>query len=60
MHCTLQAIMILLILKTFFIKRPRRRIVLLFVENLVNIIGNIFTRGAATCENITDGVHSMK
>ena len=28
--------------------------------NLVNTIGNIFTRGFATRENITDGVHSMK
>ena len=28
--------------------------------HLVNIIGNIFTRGWATRENITDGVHSMK
>ena len=26
----------------------------------VNTIGNIFTSGCATCENITDGVHSMK
>ena len=26
----------------------------------VDIIGNIFTRGASTCENITDGVHEMK
>ena len=28
--------------------------------HLVNTIGNIFTRGCATRENITDGVHSMK
>ena len=28
--------------------------------HLVNTIGNIFTSGAATRENITDGVHSMK
>ena len=27
--------------------------------HLVNTIGNIFTIGAATRENITDGVHSM-
>ena len=26
----------------------------------VDTIGNIFTSGAATSENITDGVHSMK
>ena len=26
----------------------------------VDTIGNIFTSGAATRENITDGVHSMK
>ena len=26
----------------------------------VDTIGNIFTRGAATSENITDGVHEMK
>ena len=26
----------------------------------VNIIGNIFTSGAATSENITDAVHEMK
>ena len=26
----------------------------------VDIIGNILTRGAATSENITDGVHEMK
>ena len=26
----------------------------------VDTIGNILTSGAATCENITDGVHSMK
>ena len=26
----------------------------------VDTIGNIFTSGAATCENITDGVHEMK
>ena len=26
----------------------------------VDTIGNIFTSGAATCENITDGVHKMK
>ena len=32
------------------------------VRNLfhrVNAIGNIFTSGAATCENITDGVHEI-
>ena len=28
--------------------------------NRVDTIGNIFTSGAATCENITDGVHKMK
>ena len=28
--------------------------------HLVNTIGNIFTCGCATRENITDGVHSMK
>ena len=28
--------------------------------HLVNTIGNIFTRGCATRENITNGVHSMK
>ena len=28
--------------------------------HLVNSIGNIFTRGCATRENITDGVRSMK
>ena len=28
--------------------------------HLVNTIGNIFTRGCATREYITDGVHSMK
>ena len=28
--------------------------------HLVNTIGNIFTRGFATRENITDGVHSIK
>ena len=26
----------------------------------VNTISNIFPRGCATCENITNGVHSMK
>ena len=26
----------------------------------MNTIGNIFTRGCASRENITDGVHSMK
>ena len=26
----------------------------------VDTIGNIFTSGAATSENITDGVHEMK
>ena len=26
----------------------------------VDTIGNIFTRGAAMSENITDGVHEMK
>ena len=26
----------------------------------VDIIGNIFTHGTATSENITDGVHEMK
>ena len=26
----------------------------------VDIIGNIFTSGDATSENITDGVHEMK
>ena len=30
------------------------------VFHLVNTIGNIFTRGCATRENITDGVRSMK
>ena len=28
--------------------------------HLVNSIGNIFTSGKATRENISDGVHSMK
>ena len=28
--------------------------------HLVDTIGNIFTSGAATSENITDGVHEMK
>ena len=28
--------------------------------HLVHTIGNIFTSGAVTCENITDVVHSMK
>ena len=28
--------------------------------HLVNTIGNIFTRGFATRENITDDIHSMK
>ena len=28
--------------------------------HVVNTIGNIFTRGCATRENITDGVRSMK
>ena len=28
--------------------------------HLVNTIGNIFTRGCATRENITDGVHPIK
>ena len=28
--------------------------------HLVNTISSIFTRGCATRENITDGVHSMK
>ena len=26
----------------------------------VDTIGNIFTSGFATCENITDGVHKIK
>ena len=28
--------------------------------HLVDTIGNIFTSGCTTCENITDGVHEMK